>query len=107
MDKVETKFLDKELGEPWVSLKYIDDIFFVWTHGEEILQKSLEYLSDIHPGLIFTPEISAHQVNFLDVIVKIQENEFLADLYSKTTDCHQYLHYDSYHPQQMKKSCMY
>ena len=57
MDKVETEFLDKELLKPWVWLRYIDDIFFVLTHGEESLQKFLEHLNDFHPGLRFTSEI--------------------------------------------------
>ena len=98
MDKVETEFLDKKLLKPWVWLRYIDDIFFVWTHGEESLQQFREHLNDFHPGL---------QVNFLDVIVKLQEIEFLADLYCKKTDCHQYLHYDSCHPEHMRNPCVY
>ena len=31
----------------------------------------------------------------------------MTDLYCKGTDCHQYLHYDSCHPGQMKKSSIY
>ena len=33
--------------------------------------------------------------------------EFVTDLYCKATDCHQYLHYDSCHPDHMKKSNIY
>ena len=33
--------------------------------------------------------------------------EFVTDLYCKATDCHQYLHYDSCHPDHMKKSSIY
>ena len=62
----------------------------MWSCGEERLQQFAK--------------TSAHQVNFPDVIVKLQENEFLTDLYCKKTDCHQYLHYDSCHPECMKKS---
>ena len=79
----------------------------MWTHGEESLRKFVKYLKDFHPGLRFTSEIPAHQVNFLDVIVKLQENEFLTDLHCKEPDCHQYLHYDSCHPEHMKKSSVY
>ena len=97
MDQVETEFLAKEFLKPWVWLRYIDDIFFVWNQGEESLQQFLEQLNEFHPSPRFTSEISAHQVNFLDVTVKLQENEFLTDLYCKKTDCHQYCHYDSCH----------
>ena len=57
----------------------------MWTNGEESLQKFLEHLNDFHPDPRFTFEISAHQVNFLDVIVKLQKNEFLTDLHYKET----------------------
>ena len=107
MDKVETEFLDKELHNLWVWLRHIDDISYVWTHGEESLQQFLEHLNNFHRSLRFTSEISAHQVNFLDVIVQSQENEFLTDLYCKKTDCHQYLHYDSCHREHMKKSSLH
>ena len=78
--------------------------FFVWTHGEESLQQFLEHLNDFYPGLRFTSEISPQQVNFLDVTVKLQENEFLTDLYCKKTD---YLHYGSCNPEHMKNSSVY
>ena len=42
-------------------------------------------------------------MNFLDVIVKKEKDEFVTGLYCKATDSHQYLHYDSYHPDHMKK----
>ena len=65
MDKVETSFLDKEFFKPWVWLRYVDDISFVWTHGEGNLQKFVEHFNDFHPGLRITFEISSHHVNFL------------------------------------------
>ena len=107
MYKAETEFLDEELLKPWVWLRYIDDIFFVWSYGEESLQQFLEHFNDFRHSLRFTSEISAHLVNFLDVRVKLQENEFLTGLYCKKIDCHQYLHYDSCHPEHMKKSSVY
>ena len=35
MDEVETEFLATEEYQPWVWLRYIDDIFFIWTESEE------------------------------------------------------------------------
>ena len=46
-------------------------------------------------------------MNFLDVIVKIQEGEFVRDLYCKSTDGHQYLHFDSCHASHTKTSTAY
>ena len=93
--------------KPWVWLRYIDDIFFVWTHGEDKLHDFLSRLNEFHPNLKFTYEYSTEQINFLDVIVKKGKDEFERDIYCKATDCHQYLHYDSCHPDHMKKSSIY
>ena len=35
MDEVETSFLETQEMKPLVWLRYIDDVFFIWTHGQE------------------------------------------------------------------------
>ena len=37
LDKFERDSLAAQILKPWVWLRYIDDIFFVWTHGEDKL----------------------------------------------------------------------
>ena len=37
MDEVESKFLETQLLQPLVWFRYFDDLFFIWTHGEENL----------------------------------------------------------------------
>ena len=54
MDRMETEFLEKERMKPWVWLRYIDDIFFVWTHGKNRLDEFLENLNSFYPNLKFT-----------------------------------------------------
>ena len=82
--------------------QYIDDKFFVWTHWEDELYMFLERLNSI-PNVKFTSECSRQEINFLDVIEKLNNNQSVIDLYCKLSDCPQYLHYNSYHPQHMKK----
>ena len=41
MDRMETEFLEKERLKPWVWLRYIDNIFIVWTHREMNLMNFL------------------------------------------------------------------
>ena len=91
MDRVETEFLEKEHLKPWVWLRYINDIFFAWTHGEDELYKFLERLKSVHPNLKFTSECSRKEINFLYVTVKLNNNNFVTDLYCKPTDSYQYL----------------
>ena len=63
MDRVETEFLEKEHFKPWIWLKYIDYIFFVWTHVEDEFYKFLERLNSFHPNLKFTLECSREEIN--------------------------------------------
>ena len=46
-------------------------------------------------------------MNIVDVTVKLNNNQFVRDLYCKPTDSHQYLHSNSFHPEHMKKSSIY
>ena len=44
----------------------MDDIFFIWTHGDEELNKFLENLRNFKSKLKFSYEISKDNINFLD-----------------------------------------
>ena len=80
MDKVETEFLEAEDIKPCVCLRHIDDIFFIWTKGENKLESFLQRLNTFHPNLKFTQEKSKKSINFLDVVVKISGDKFETDL---------------------------
>ena len=49
MDKFETSFLETQQKQSLVWFRYIDDIFFIWTHGEEKLEICLNNLSEFDP----------------------------------------------------------
>ena len=86
MDYIEREFLKNEEIQPWIWFRYIDDIFFIWTASEKELDKFLNRLNTFHPNLRFTRERSRERLNFLDVIVKIQQGELVTDLYYKSTE---------------------
>ena len=83
--------------KPYLWWKYIDDIFFLWEHGEEKLKKFIEYLNEKHPTIKFTAEWSQTSINFLDVSVSFTDGKITTDLFVKATDSYQYLHSSSYH----------
>ena len=84
--------------------RYIDDIFFIWNHSKDELNKFLENLNKFKNNLKFTYEISKDNINFLDLNVSIRESQLVTDLYFKETDRHQYLHFQSSHPDYIKRS---
>ena len=54
MDELELDFLKIQDHQQFLWLRYIDDIFFIWTHGEKKLQNCLEKLNKLHPNIKFT-----------------------------------------------------
>ena len=107
MDQVEQKFLATQINQPLIWLRYIDDIFFIWTHGEKELEKFMSSFNSFTPNLKFTYESSKKDISFLDLKVSLSKNKLSTDLHIKPTDCHQYLHYSSGHPEHTKRSIVY
>ena len=68
----------------------------------------LSILNDMDPAIIFTLEESqsttlkgktVERLNFLDISIMIDEDGFThTDVYYKPTNSHDYLHFDSFHP---------
>ena len=89
-------------------MRFIDDVFFIWTHGEENLKLFINYLNSSHDTIKFTSEYSLETISFLDVQVIMGEGRVLTtDLFCKPTDKHQFLHRKSCHPWHTKKAIPY
>ncbi|CAJ0965043.1 unnamed protein product [Ranitomeya imitator] len=83
--------------------RYIDDVFCIWRGNVASLQTI--FLKTTLRGLDFTVTHDLYQISFLDTFVKKDINGNLTiDLYSKPTDRNSLLHFDSFHPLNMKKS---
>jgi hypothetical protein len=104
MGKFEQRYVYTYHKQPLLFLRYIDDIFIIWTHGRESLMEFIEYLNQCSESIKFTHEISDKSVPFLDTLVSLDEGKIKTDLYSKPTDSHSYLKYESAHPQRCKDS---
>ena len=62
-------------------LWYIDDIFLIWTHGEESLEKFVEYANFIYPTIKSNSDQS-RQAAFLDTVVQIV-SQTTANMYKR------------------------
>ena len=82
--------------------RYIDNIFFIWAHGEKSLKKFTMEFINVNPNIKFTYEFSEESINFLDINVKFSSGKLQNSLYVKPTDYHQYLHFESSHPKHTK-----
>ena len=66
MSQLETKFLENQNLKPLVWFRYIDDIFFIWTHGEENLRNFLVEFNLFSDDIRFTYEFNKDTISFLD-----------------------------------------
>ena len=93
--------------KPYLWWRYIDDIFFLWEHGEEKLKSFIDNINKMHPIIKFTADWSKPSIDFLDVTVSIAEGVRETDLYVKPTDSDQYLLSSSCHPFYCEKGMPY
>ena len=71
--------------------RYIDDIFFIWEHGQESLRVFIDQVNLFHPTIKFTAKYSKEEVHFSDLKIKLIDGELKTDLFVKPTDTHQFL----------------
>ena len=93
--------------KPFLWVRFLDDIFCIFTHGDEELNKFLTHLNQCDANIKFTMEASKKSVSFLDTQVSIKEDSIQTDLYCKPTDAHNYLLFSSSHPRSCKTSIPY
>ena len=109
MGDLESQLLTQAPYEPFLWLRYIDDIFVIWTHGMEKLTEFHTFINNYHPTIKFTLEQSDKEIVFLDTIVKknTTNDRLIVELYTKPTDTHNYLHFKSSHPGHTKRGGPY
>ncbi|CAJ0964575.1 unnamed protein product, partial [Ranitomeya imitator] len=68
-------------------LRYIDNIFFIWTGPTDTLQAFYQTLNSIYPELQITIHYDPNQISFLDTLVRKDDQGCLStDLFTKPTD---------------------
>ena len=53
MDRLEKRLIQNAEVKPHIWWRYIDDIFIVWTEGEEKLKEFIDYLNNAHDTMRF------------------------------------------------------
>ena len=103
MDQVETEFLESQVYKPLVWFRYRDDVFFIWTDGQEKLKVFLEDLNKCYPNIMFTHETNKEDISFLDLKVELLDGKIFTDLFVKSTDRHQFLHHTPSHSEHPRR----
>lgn len=69
MDQV--KILESDVYKPWLWFRYVDDVFFIWTYGQENFRLFLENLQMCYHSIKFTHETNEADIALLDLKVKL------------------------------------
>lgn len=108
MHKLLSKFRDSYTGhKPDIIARLVDDLFMVWNTDINTINNFIHALNSFHPNIKFTSTISTTELQYLDTVVYKQDNKLHTKIFNKPTDCKQYLHYTSNHPQHTKLSIPY
>ena len=73
MAKLEEKIIKESEYKPYLWWRHIDDIFFLWQHGENKLKSFIDKINKVHPTNNFTAEWSKTSINSLDGTVSLIE----------------------------------
>lgn len=108
MEEFEQKAIASAQFQPRVWLRYVDDVFAVWSHGEDKLVEFTDYLNTISPTIKLTTEKEHNnQLAFLDVnVIKVKDG-LKTEVFRKKTHTGKYLNYTSNHSESVKESVAY
>ena len=96
--------------------RFMDDGFSPWPDDADI-NIFINLLNDLHPSIKLTLEaatksvtdgVGTQKLNFLDITIILHETGHIeTDIFYKATNSHEYLRYDSHHPQHIKDNIPY
>nr|XP_048707030.1 dnaJ homolog subfamily C member 15 isoform X1 [Caretta caretta]XP_048707040.1 dnaJ homolog subfamily C member 15 isoform X1 [Caretta caretta]XP_048707048.1 dnaJ homolog subfamily C member 15 isoform X1 [Caretta caretta]XP_048707056.1 dnaJ homolog subfamily C member 15 isoform X1 [Caretta caretta]XP_048707066.1 dnaJ homolog subfamily C member 15 isoform X1 [Caretta caretta]XP_048707074.1 dnaJ homolog subfamily C member 15 isoform X1 [Caretta caretta] len=107
MADLEQRFLSSRPLMPLLYLRYIDDIFIIWTHGKEALEEFQHDFNNFHPTINLSLDQSTQEIHFLDTTVLISDGHINTTLYRKPADRYAYLHASSFYPDHTIQSIVY
>ena len=67
--ELEEDYIQSRLKKPLLWVRYIDDIFTIWTYPLVDFEQFLVNLNQIHPSINFTAQISSLACDFLDLTI--------------------------------------
>lgn len=99
----EDEALSKCKKKPACYLRYLDDIWGIWTGSREEFREFVDVLNSHDSSIKLKTEISEASIDFLDTTVFkgpdfSKNNKLDVKVYFKSTDTHALLHRDSFHP---------
>jgi hypothetical protein len=109
MAKFERDALLKCPLKPHTYYRYLDDIFIIWPHSMADFSEFLNIFNSHELPIKFKSSVGAESINYLDTTIfkdPANKNKLLSKIYFKSTDNHQMLHKNSFHPKHTFKGLL-
>ena len=107
MEDFEKKAIEQATHKPVCWLRYVDDTFVIWPHGQEKLPEFLNHLSGLQNKIKFSMEKEEGHLPFLDIdIYRKTDGSLGHKVYRKPTHTNLYLHHNSHHHPSNKQSAL-
>lgn len=82
-----------------ICLRYVDDIFTIFTGNKNEVEEFVAYLSSLHPNINLTYEIEIYScLPFLDLLLINDNNSFKFEIYRKFSAIDKVIPFSSNHP---------
>ena len=89
-------------------MRYVDDIFCIWEGSNDDLIKFQNEMNSLHPKIKFTTETEINkQLNFLDITITRNQNQFKFGIYRKPTTTDTLIPYNSHHTYSQKSAAFH
>ena len=99
MEALETRALETLPYKSKMWLRYVDDVFAIWPHGDDRLKTFYQYINGQNRSIQFTMEREAEgKIAFLDVQLERCGASALTSVFRKKTHTYRYLNFNSHHP---------
>ena len=98
MESLEERALKTITQKPSMWIRYVDDTFVIWPHGDDELERFHQHLNQQNQSIKFTiEEEKENQLPFLDVQVRRDGNHLRTSVYCKPTHTDRYINFHSHH----------
>ena len=88
--------------------RFIDDVLMLFRGSEQQCQELVDWLNSLYPGVVkFKHEFSTEKVEFLDLVISINNNKMETNLYIKPSNKQLYLDFLSNHPDHCKEGVIF
>ena len=99
MEDLETQALEMSPHKPRMWLRYVDDVFTIWPHGDCLLEIFYQHLNGQSASIQFTMVREREvKIAFLDVQIERQGTVTQTSVFRKKTHTDRYLDFNSHHP---------